>query len=86
MNFSHSAQSNRHAAYRRKFEYEFEDEFRKIVRNHKKNEQALAPLAFPLRERERRKKFGLRFSEVSTPKSSIHLTNSFARLKSRETT
>ena len=69
--------------YQEKFESEFETEFRHIVRNHKKNEKALAPLMFPIRERERRKKHGLAFSEVSTPKSSILLSASNQVLASR---
>ena len=57
--------------YKQKFEYEFEDEFRKIVRNHKKAEKYMAPLAFPIKEFEWRRRNGMQFSEVSTPKSSL---------------
>lgn len=60
--------------YIQKFEYEFENEFRKIVRNHKKAEKCMAPLAFPIKELEWRRRHGMLFSEVSTPKSSMHLS------------
>ena len=46
------------------------------MRQHKKSEKAMAPLMFPIREKERRKKYGLDFPEVATPKSSLTLTAS----------
>lgn len=39
------------------------------MKRHKKNQKCLAPLVFPMLEREKRHKQGLFFSEVSTPKS-----------------
>lgn len=62
--------------YQQKFEEEFETEFRQVVRLHKKNEKVMAPLMFPIREHERRRKYGLDFPEVATPKSSVALTAS----------
>ena len=39
------------------------------MKRHKKNQKCLAPLVFPMLEREKRHKQGLVFSEISTPRS-----------------
>ena len=54
---------------REKMEIEINELYRNLLKDQKKYERSLAPLVFPVLERERRKKEGFHFSEVSTPMS-----------------
>ena len=54
---------------REKMEKEINELYRNLLKDQKKYERSLAPLVFPVLERERRKKEGFHFSEVSTPMS-----------------
>ena len=51
-------------------ESEVEDLFINSLKKQKKYEKCLAPMVFPLLEREKRKRQGFHYSEVSTPMSS----------------
>ena len=55
--------------FRNKFEQEFDNEYKNILRIHKKNQKCMAPLVFPILEREKRIKQGFHLSEVSTPQT-----------------
>jgi len=55
--------------HRKRFEEQKNKEYLELMKRHKKNQKCLAPLVFPMLEREKRHKEGLFFSEISTPKS-----------------
>lgn len=64
---------------REKMEKEINEMYRNLLKNHKKSERSLAPLVFPTLERERRKKQGFDYSEVSTPMSSAFASQIHSR-------
>lgn len=52
-------------------ETEINEIYRNLLKNQKKFERSLAPLVFPMLERDKRKKEGFDYSEVSTPASTV---------------
>lgn len=46
--------------------------FTNLLKKQKKYEKSLAPMVFPILEREKRKKKGFDYSDVSTPISTVY--------------
>ena len=59
---------------REKMENEINELYINRLKMQKKYEKSLAPMVFPILEREKRKKNGFHYSEVSTPLSSAFQT------------
>lgn len=57
--------------------------FINLLKKQKKYEKSLAPMVFPILEREKRKKKGFDYSEVSTPISTVYQSSKPSRLHSR---
>ena len=68
---------------REKMEQEVNQLYLKCLKNQKKYERSLAPMVFPLLERDKRKKKGFDYSEVSTPPSSALTSKHPSRIESR---
>lgn len=47
--------------------------WRQLIKSRKKYERTLAPLVFPMLERDKRKKQGMHYTEVSTPQTTTEI-------------
>ena len=68
---------------REKLEIEMNEIFINLLKKQKKYEQSLAPMVFPILEREKRKKMGYNYSEVSTPPSTVLQSQQESRMRSK---